>query len=191
MTDKKYETKVTYKTNETGRKMQAITENTQSLQYLTFQSRQDCYAIEILSIKEIIELGSVTKVPLMPEFIKGVINLRGSVVPVIDLSARLCGEVIEVGRRTCIIICEFSISDNLIEMGVIVDGVNEVIEVDAKDLTNSPQFGAQIRADFIASMVRRGDELLIALDLEKVLSVEEMAELIELSERGSHLGESA
>ncbi|PAY02866.1 chemotaxis protein CheW [Pseudoalteromonas sp. HM-SA03] len=171
--------------------MQAITENTQSLQYLTFQSRQDCYAIEILSIKEIIELGSVTKVPLMPEFIKGVINLRGSVVPVIDLSARLCGEVIEVGRRTCIIICEFSISDSLIEMGVIVDGVNEVIEVDAKDLTNSPQFGAQIRADFIASMVRRGDELLIALDLEKVLSVEEMAELIELSERGSHLGESA
>ena len=155
-------------------------------QYLTFNTGGECYALGILLVKEIIEFGGITKIPLMPSFVRGVINLRGAVVPVIDLSARLYGKCVDEGKRTCIVIVE--IPDNtegLTELGVVVDGVNEVLELNSADLTAPPQFGSKIRTDFIEAMARLPDRLLMILAPEKVLSVEEMATLVAATELGS------
>lgn len=152
-------------------------------QYLTFNTGGECYALGILLVKEIIEFGGITKIPLMPTFVRGVINLRGAVVPVIDLSARLYGKCVDEGRRTCIVIVEIpDNADGLTELGVVVDGVNEVLELNNADLTAPPQFGSKIRTDFIEAMARLPDRLLMILAPEKVLSVEEMASLVAVTE---------
>lgn len=152
-------------------------------QYLTFNTGGECYALGILLVKEIIEFGGITKIPLMPSFVRGVINLRGAVVPVIDLSARLYGKCVDEGKRTCIVIVEIpDNTDGLTELGVVVDGVNEVLELNSADLTAPPQFGSKIRTDFIEAMARLSDKLLMILAPDKVLSVEEMASLVALTE---------
>ena len=155
-------------------------------QYLTFNSSEECYAIGILAIKEIIEFGNVTRVPLMPNFVRGVINLRGAVVPVIDLTARLYGTPVVAGKRTCVVIVEVSVDEGLMELGLVVDAVNEVLELDDTHLTAAPNFGSKIRADFIDAMARIEDRLVMVLAIEKVLSVDELSQLIALSEHDSN-----
>lgn len=153
-------------------------------QFLTFNTGGECYALGILLVKEIIEFGGITRVPLMPTFVRGVINLRGAVVPVIDLSARLYGHCVNEGKRTCIVIVEIPDQLNgLAELGVVVDGVNEVLELNQNELTPPPQFGSRIRTDFIEAMAKLPDRLLMILAPEKVLSVEEMANLVALTEQ--------
>lgn len=154
-------------------------------QYLTFNSGGECYALGILAIKEIIEFGNITKIPMLPLFVRGVINLRGAVVPVIDLAARLYGEQLTAGRRTCVVIVELDTEDGKIELGVVVDAVNEVLELSAKDLAAAPNFGSRIRTDFIRQMARIQDRLVMILALERVLSVDEMAGLVALSQEKS------
>lgn len=151
-------------------------------QYLTFNSGGECYALGILAIKEIIEFGNITKIPMLPLFVRGVINLRGAVVPVIDLAARLYGEQLTAGRRTCVVIVELETDEGKIELGVVVDAVNEVLELSAKDLAAAPNFGSRIRTDFIRQMARIQDRLVMILALERVLSVDEMAGLVALSQ---------
>lgn len=151
-------------------------------QYLTFNSGGECYALGILAIKEIIEFGQVTKIPMLPIFVRGVINLRGAVVPVIDLAARLYGEQLTAGRRTCVVIVELATEDGQIELGVVVDSVNEVLELCAHDLTAAPNFGCRIRTDFIRQMARVQDRLVMVLALERVLSMDEMAGLVAMSQ---------
>lgn len=151
-------------------------------QYLTFNSGGECYALGILAIKEIIEFGHITKIPMLPLFVRGVINLRGSVVPVIDLAARLYGEQLTAGRRTCVVIVELATEDGQIELGVVVDSVNEVLELSSRDLAASPNFGSKIRTDFIQQMARVQDRLVMILALERVLSIDEMAGLVALSQ---------
>lgn len=155
-------------------------------QYLTFNSSEECYAIGILAIKEIIEFGNVTRVPLMPNFVRGVINLRGAVVPVIDLTARLYGTPVVASKRTCVVIVEVSVDEGLMELGLVVDAVNEVLELDDTHLTAAPNFGSKIRADFIDAMARIEDRLVMVLAIEKVLSVDELSQLIALSEHDSN-----
>lgn len=153
-------------------------------QFLTFNTGGECYALGILLVKEIIEFGGITRVPLMPAFVRGVINLRGAVVPVIDLSARLYGHCVNEGKRTCIVIVEIpDQAHGLAELGVVVDGVNEVLELNQSELTAPPQFGSRIRADFIEAMAKLPDRLLMILSPEKVLSVEEMANLVAITEQ--------
>lgn len=159
-----------------------------SRQYLTFNSSEECYAIGILAIKEIIEFGNVTRVPLMPNFVRGVINLRGAVVPVIDLTARLYGIPVVAGRRTCVVIVELQVDGSLMELGLVVDAVNEVLELEQSSLTAAPNFGSKIRADFIDAMARIDDKLVMVLAIEKVLSVQELSHLIELSEQDKFAG---
>lgn len=152
-------------------------------QYLTFNTGGECYALGILLVKEIIEFGGITKIPMMPDFVRGVINLRGAVVPVIDLSARLYGKCVNESKRTCIVIVE--IPDHVAgrtELGVVVDGVNEVLELNVTDLAAPPQFGSKVRTDFIEAMARLSDKLLMILAPDKVLSVEEMANLVAIAE---------
>ncbi|MBD9391468.1 chemotaxis protein CheW [Acidovorax sp. ACV01] len=146
-------------------------------QYLTFMLGGEIFAIGILHIKEIIEYGQLTSVPMMPGFIRGVINLRGAVVPVIDLSRRFGGAGSEITRRSCIVIVEAHVEDDTRVLGVVVDAVNAVLEISASEIEPAPAFGAKIRTDFIAGMGKIGDRFAILLDVDRVLSVEEMAAL--------------
>lgn len=149
----------------------------ESRQYLTFSLSGEMYAVAILNVKEIIEFGNLTEIPMMPTFIRGVINLRGQVVPVVDLSARFGGRPTEVGRRTCIVIVELSDGDSHQDVGVIVDAVSEVLEIATGDVEPPPTFGAKIRADFIAGMGKVAGKFVIILNIQRVLSVEEMTAL--------------
>lgn len=150
-------------------------------QYLTFQIGREMFAVGILHIREIIEYGSLTTVPMMPEFVRGVINLRGSVVPVIDLSARFGRGESRINRRSCIVILEVEgvtgEEEHLQEVGVIVDAVSEVLEISPQEIEPPPSFGARIRADFIAGMGKVQGQFVILLNVQQALNTREMAEL--------------
>jgi purine-binding chemotaxis protein CheW len=151
--------------------------NDQQGQYLTFMLGGEVFAIGILSIKEIIEYGQLTEVPRMPASIRGVINLRGAVVPVIDLGARFGKQATSISRRTCIVIIEVQHEEEQQVVGVMVDAVNEVLDIPATEIEPSPSFGAKIRADFIKGMGKVEGKFVIILNADKVLSVDEIAEL--------------
>lgn len=146
-------------------------------QYLTFLIGGEMFAISILGIKEIIEYGNLTTVPMMPDFIRGVINLRGAVVPVVDMSARFGRTASEVTRRSCIVIIEVETDEEKQDVGVVVDSVSEVLEIPAAEIEPAPSFGARIRADFISGMGKVNDKFVIILNADRVLSVDEMAML--------------
>jgi purine-binding chemotaxis protein CheW len=153
------------------------TGESEQLQYLTFLLGGETFAIGILHVKEIIEYGSVTTVPMMPEFVRGVINLRGAVVPVIDLAMRFSRAASPISRRTCIVIIEVMNADEKHNIGVTVDAVNEVLEIPSSEIEPPPAFGARIRSDFIGGMGKVNGKFVIILDADKVLSVDEMASL--------------
>lgn len=156
----------------------AITDQS-TQQYLTFMVGAETFAIGILQIKEIIEFGNLTEIPMMPSFIRGVINLRGAVVPVIDLAARFGGRQTEVARRTCIVIVEITqtVDDTEIrqDIGVVVDSVNEVLEIPPTEIEPPPPFGARIRSDFISGMGKVAGRFVIILNINLILSIEEMS----------------
>lgn len=154
-------------------------------QYLTFTLGGEMFAVGILNVKEIIEYGNLTEIPMMPSFIRGVINLRGAVVPVVDLAARFGGKVSDVQRRTCIVIVEVTQEDAKHDIGIMVDAVSEVLEIGAKDIEPPPSFGAKIRADFIAGMGKVNHKFVIILEIQKVLSVDEMALLADVGQTGT------
>ena len=147
----------------------------QARQYLTFLLGGEMFAIGILNIKEIIEYGSLTEVPMMPEFIRGVINLRGAVVPVVDLSARFGRKRTDITRRTCIVIIEVETDGEKHDVGVVVDSVSEVLEIPAGEIEPAPSFGAKIRADFIAGMGKVNGKFVIILSVNNVLSLDDLA----------------
>lgn len=149
--------------------------NADFAQYLTFLLGGEMYAVGILNVKEIIEYGQLTEIPMMPGFIRGVINLRGAVVPVVDLAARFGGAPTAVARRTCIIIVELMSGDTRQDIGVLVDAVSEVLDINRADIEPPPSFGAKIRADFIDGMGSVNNKFVIILNIQQVLSVEEMA----------------
>ena len=144
-------------------------------QYLTFTLGGEMFAVGILNVKEIIEYGNLTEIPMMPAFIRGVINLRGSVVPVIDLAARFGGNPSELGRRTCIVIVEVADGELQHDIGIMVDAVSEVLDIPGSEIEPPPSFGAKIRADFIFGMGKVAGKFVIILSINKVLSVEEIA----------------
>lgn len=146
-------------------------------QYLTFMLSGETYAISILRIKEIIQYGQLTEVPRMPDFIRGVINLRGAVVPVIDLSARFGKQTTAIGRRNCIIIIEVAVGEETQSVGVMVDAVNAVLEIPASEIEPAPTFGTNIRADFIAGMGKINGKFVIILNIHHVLSMDDMEAL--------------
>ena len=146
-------------------------------QYLTFTLGGEMFALAILNVKEIIEFGTVTEIPMMPTFIRGVINLRGAVVPVIDLACRFGGQPTQVARRTCIIIVEVPQPEAPQILGILVDAVSEVLEVAPAEMNPVPAFGNAIRSDFIQAMVHREDDFIILLAIENALAVAEIAAL--------------
>jgi purine-binding chemotaxis protein CheW len=146
-------------------------------QYLTFMLGGEVFAIGILHIKEIIEYGQLTSVPMMPEFIRGVINLRGAVVPVVDLASRFGGKPSPITRRSCIVILELQVEEDTQVIGVVVDAVNEVLEIAGADIEPAPSFGTRIRTDFIQGMGKVKEKFVIILNVNNVLSADEMAQL--------------
>jgi purine-binding chemotaxis protein CheW len=148
-----------------------------SLQYLTFLLGDEVFAMDIRAVREIIQYSAMTVVPLMPEFLRGVINLRGAVVPVVDLQSRFGRGVAAVGKKTCIIIFDASTAAEKLELGLLVDSVSEVIDIPDADIEPSPQFGASIRRDFIRGMGKLSGEFIVILEPERALDVEEMAML--------------
>jgi len=153
----------------------ALAAEEQARQYLTFLLGGEMFAIGILNIKEIIEYGALTEVPMMPEFIRGVINLRGAVVPVVDLSARFGRKRTDITRRTCIVIIEVESDEEKHDVGVVVDSVSEVLEIPAGEIEPAPSFGAKIRADFIAGMGKVNGKFVIILGVNNVLSLDDLA----------------
>lgn len=158
-------------------------------QYLTFVLGGEIYALGILNIKEIIDYGHLTEVPMMPNFVRGVINLRGSVVPVIDLAARFGKHSTEVAKRTGIVIVETANNDDTPnqDIGIIVDAVNEVVDIAHNEIEPPPSFGTGIRPDFISGMAKRNDRFVILLNVDKVLSVDEMEALSKTSNESQHI----
>jgi purine-binding chemotaxis protein CheW len=157
------------------RAIETVEDLTQIQQYLTFQMSGKAYGLEIINIKEIIEYGDLTDVPMTPDFILGVINLRGRVVPLIDLGLLFSGSSVVPSKRTSIIIFEMKTSDLHLEIGITVDIVNEVIDINSNDIEPSPSFGEQINTRFISGMAKVAGQFLILLNVENVMSVEEVA----------------
>jgi purine-binding chemotaxis protein CheW len=149
-----------------------------SVQYLTFTLGAELFALPIAPIREIIEFQGLTEIPLTPAFLRGVINLRGAVVPVIDLSVRFGRAATEIGRRTCVVIVEVGLEDGVHPLGMIVDAVNEVLEVEPGRIEAKPGFGAGLRADFVAGMLNLGGRFVVTLDIESVLSSAELEQLV-------------
>ncbi|WP_426192681.1 chemotaxis protein CheW [Massilia sp. DWR3-1-1] len=156
-------------------------------QFLTFMLGGEMLAVGILHIKEIIEYAGVTTVPMMPACIRGVINLRGAVVPVMDLAARFGKPASEVTKRTCIVIVELGEPGERQDMGIVVDTVNAVLEIAAADIEPAPAFGARIRTDFIAGMGKVNGKFVILLDVEQVLSDMDIGALTQINEAGAAL----
>lgn len=148
-------------------------------QYLTFRIGHEHYGLELSQTREIIEYSGITEVPLMPSFLRGVINLRGEVVPVIDLAVRLGRKPIEVQKRTCIIVVELNNNEQNHVLGLLADAVSEVIEMDEDNIEDAPSFGANIRAEFIQGIAKRDDEFVVLLDANNTLSIRELAHLVE------------
>lgn len=148
-------------------------------QYLTFTLHGETYALPIRTVKEIIDFNHVTPVPLMPAFIRGVMNLRGFIVPVVDLAARLGTGDTEVLNRTSVVIAEImdTTSNKRQNIGIMVDAVNEVIEPPPWHVEPPPAFDSALGMDFIASMVRQQDRFLILLAIDRLLSVAEMSQI--------------
>lgn len=148
-------------------------------QYLMFNLGGETYGVGIHAIREIIEYPGVTAIPLAPRFLHGVINLRGAVVPVLDLSVRFGREPTGINRRTCIVVVEVAQGEHLHMLGVLVDGVTEVREVEPGEVERKPQFGTGLRNDFVIGMLRREQGFIPILDIASVLSLVELETLIE------------
>ena len=162
-----------------GQLEQALVEGQQ---YLTFTVAGEIFAIAISVIKEIIEYRTPTEVPMMPPHIRGVINLRGRVVPVIDLAVRFGRAKGEASRRTCIVILEINQEDQQQEIGVVVDAVSAVLDMADANIEPPPKFGAKLRTDFISGMGKIDEKFVIILDVDRVLSIAELSMLDGISE---------
>jgi purine-binding chemotaxis protein CheW len=145
--------------------------------YLTFTLAEEEYGIGILKIKEIIGMMPITSVPRTPEFVKGVINLRGKVIPVIDLRLRFGMEELEYTERTCIIVVEIDGQTGIILIGIVVDAVSEVLNIKNEDMEDTPAFGAKLNTQYILGMAKMEGGVKILLDIDQVLNAEELSAL--------------
>lgn len=145
--------------------------------YLTFKLADEEYGLEILKVKEIFGLMNITRVPRTPDHIKGVINLRGKVIPVMDLRAKFMMEQTENTEETCIIVVEVNRKDKAVTMGIIVDSVSEVLDIPPEAIENAPSFGTSVETDFILGMGKVGDKVTILLDIIKILDIQAAEEI--------------
>src|SRR6202047_3911957 len=146
-------------------------------QHLTFMIGGEEFAVSLLKVKEIIEYDTITEVPKTPEWVRGVINLRGSVVPVIDLAVKFGQSPSVAGKLTCIVITEVECEGEATVMGVMLDSVRQVIDLKPQEIEEPPTFGTRVKVDYLLGMARAGKKFCLILDTEKVLSTDELLEL--------------
>ena len=151
--------------------------------YLTFALGSEEYGLEILKVREIIGYMDITSVPQTPAYVKGVINLRGQVIPVVDLRSKFAMEAVDTTQETCIIVVEICHNDRSISTGIVVDRVQEVLDIVGGDIEDSPEFGVSVNTDFILGMGKIGDDVKILLDIDRVLSSDDIAGFASDSER--------
>jgi purine-binding chemotaxis protein CheW len=147
-------------------------------QFLSFMLGQDMFAIGILAVREILEYAGVTPVPQMPPSISGVINLRGTAVPVLDLARRLERAPSALSKRTCIIVVEVDGDEGAFVIGILVDAVNAVLDIPAADIEPAPSFGAQVRADLLHGIGKVNGRFVLLLDVQHVVSAIHLTELV-------------
>lgn len=160
----------------------------ESIQCLTFSVASERFAVDILDIREIIEVGMMTSVPLAPDFVRGVVNLRSNVLPVIDLAVRLGRERQDISKRTCIVVVEVSVARERLSLGILVDEVNEILEIDPEHLQPPPRVGGRMRTDFIRAMGRVDDIFIVLLNMNYVLNRGDMEQLQELASFAENAG---
>jgi purine-binding chemotaxis protein CheW len=148
--------------------------------YLTFALGPEEYGLEILKVREIIGYMDITAVPQTPSYVKGVINLRGQVIPVVDLRAKFGMQTTDVTDQTCIIVVETTQNDRNFSTGIVVDHVQEVLDIAGEDIEEAPQFGSSINTDFILGMGKVGDNVKILLDIDRVLGTSDMMNCLEM-----------
>ncbi len=152
---------------------------TETVQYLTFKLAAEIFAFDVAKVREILELTTITKVPQTPEFMRGVINLRGSVVPVIDLKLDFAMQRTEQTINTCIIVVEVNLNGEPIVLGILADSVQEVVEMEPNLIEPAPKLGTKLNTEFIKGMGKVGDAFVMILDIDKVFSAEELTDLKE------------
>lgn len=154
--------------------MEAIKEVTDFSQYLTFFIGEELFAVDILQVREILRYEVVTRIPSTPSFIRGVINLRGNVVPVVDLAVKFGDPPTLPTSHCCIIIVECTLEEKVVVMGIMVDEVSQVIDLTADDIKEPPPFGTRVRVDFLVGMGTLDQKFALILNIEKVLSTSEL-----------------
>ncbi len=151
------------------------TENTG--QFLTFVLDEEIYALDIRQVREVLDLTTITKVPRMPEFMRGVINLRGGVVPVVDLRLKFGLNATERTVDTCIIIIEINLDGETTLIGALADSVQEVMDLDQDQIKAPPKIGTRLRTEFIRGMGKKNDRFIIILDIDKVFTAQELSQV--------------
>lgn len=145
--------------------------------YLSFKIGEEAFAVHVNDVLNILEMTKITSIPKAPKYLKGVINLRGMVLPVVDARLKFNMDEKEYTTNTCIIVMDLEINDELVHVGFIVDQVLEVLELDEKEIEPSPSLGTSYKAEFITGMARANDEFVMLLNMEKIFSLDELSML--------------
>ncbi|HEY8879138.1 MAG TPA: chemotaxis protein CheW [Roseateles sp.] len=156
-----------------------MSESIATTQFLSFSLGAEVFGMDIRTVREIIQHGSITPVPLMPGFVRGIINLRGAVVPVIDLHARFGRPAAHIGKKSCIIIFDASRQGERAEIGLLVDAVSEVVEIPAEQIESVPDFGTSVRREFMRGIGKLHGRFVVLLEPDQAFNVEDMAQLCE------------
>lgn len=143
-------------------------------QYLTFQLKDEVFAIDVVNVREILELNTVTRVPQTPDYMRGVINLRGSVVPVLDMRLKFGMAMTEKTIDTCIVVVEVAFDGEDVIIGALVDSVQEVFELESEQIEPAPRIGTHLKTEFIKGMGKKDDRFIIILDIDRIFSAEEI-----------------
>jgi purine-binding chemotaxis protein CheW len=155
-------------------------------QYLTFLLDKEIFALDVAKVREILEFTTITKVPKTPDYMRGVINLRGSVVPVVDMRLKFgMGKTVK-SLNTCIVVVEILLDGEITIIGILTDSVQEVFELEPIDIEAPPKIGTQLKTEFIKGMGKRDDYFIIILDIDKVFSIEELDAALDIS-RGKEM----
>jgi purine-binding chemotaxis protein CheW len=152
----------------------SVSEITETRQYLTFKLGNEVFATDVAKVREVLDLTPITAIPRTPDFMAGVINLRGSVVPVVDLRQCFAMPKTESTRNTCIVVVEVLLDGESIVIGALADSVEEVIDLEPEQIEPAPRIGAHIRTDFIRGMGKRDTQFIMILDIDRVFSEEEL-----------------
>lgn len=153
----------------------SVTELTDTTQFLTFSLADDIFAIDVIKAKEVLDFAEVTQVPQTPDYMLGVINLRGSVVPVVDMRRKFKMEIADCTRNSCIVVVEVDVDGEPVTVGALVDSVREVIDLDPAQIEPPPRIGTKLNTEFIKGMGNLDDRFVIILDIDKIFSTDDLA----------------